>query len=85
MVTTRDFISKVKASLSSSEKIIDSNQNNINFFEYYIPLAYYFLEVENNKEKARKYLNLFQSKKINILQFAILQREYYTRIVDQLQ
>ena len=40
------------------------NKNNPRYFEFFIPTAYYYTELYNNKDKAREYIELFESKKI---------------------
>ena len=80
-----DFKEKAITALSEAEEIINLNTMNPRYFEFFIPLSYYYLELLDNKEKANKYLTLFNNTKLDINQFAKWFRNYYDSIINMLK
>jgi hypothetical protein len=80
-----DFEQKAMQALIEAEPIILENKNNPRYFEFFIPTAYYYTELYNNKDKAREYIELFESKKITVEQYAQWQRFYYDLVLKALK
>lgn len=80
-----DFKEKAIMALSEAEEIINLNTMNSRYFEFFILLSYYYLELLDNKEKANKYLTLFNKTKLDINQFAKWFRNYYDFIIKILK
>lgn len=79
-----DFEQKAMQALIEAEPIILENKNNPRYFEFFIPTAYYYTELYNNKDKAREYVKLFESKKIAVEQYAQWQRFYYDSVLKKI-
>ncbi|MGB3752114.1 MAG: hypothetical protein WA945_11165, partial [Arcobacteraceae bacterium] len=80
-----DFKTKAIQALKEAEIYILNNKQNPRYFEYFIPMGYYYLELLDDKSKANEYLDLFQDKKISIEQYAQWQRFYYDSILKAFQ
>jgi len=76
-----DFQDIAKESLINCENLMQKNLGNYRFIEYLIPLGYYYSVMDADYIKASEYLKLFQSKKINIMQYANWQRLYYDKLI----
>lgn len=79
-----DFKSKAIKAIKESETMILENKTNPRYFEFFIPTGYYHLELFNNQDKAKEYLELFGDKKISIEQYAKTHRFYYESILKAL-
>lgn len=79
-----DFKTKAIDALQEAETIILKNKTNPRYFEFFISTGYYYLELFDDKNKAKEYLELFGEKKISIEQYAQWQRFYYESIVKAL-
>ena len=80
-----DFEQKAIQALKDAEQIILENKNNPRYFEFFIPTAYYYTELFKNKDKAREYVELFESKRISVEQYAQWQRFYYDSVLKALK
>lgn len=80
-----DFKQKAMQALKETEPIILENKNNPRYFEFFIPTAYYYLTLYENKDKSKEYLKLFESKRISIEQYAQWQRFYYDSVLKALE
>lgn len=77
-----DFHTVANESLINCESLMQKNLDNIRFIEYLIPLGYYYSVMDSSQLKASEYLKLFQSKKINIIQYAHWQRFHYDKLLE---
>lgn len=80
-----DFKLLAVKALQEVETLILENKTNPKYFEFFIPTGYYYLELFDDKNKAKEYLKLFGEKKISIEQYAQWQRNYYNSILRALQ
>lgn len=80
-----DFEQKAIQALKDAEADILENKNNPRYFEFFIPTAYYYIELFKNKDKAREYVELFESKLISVEQYAQWQRFYYDSVLKALK
>ena len=80
-----DFEQKAIQALKDAEPDIKKKKNNPRYFEFFIPTAYYYIELFKNKDKAREYVELFESKRISVEQYAQWQRFYYDSVLKALK
>ena len=71
--------------MKTAEADILENKNNPRYFEFFIPTAFYYIELFKNKDKAREYVELFESKRISVEQYAQWQRFYYDSVLKALK
>ncbi len=72
-----DFQTIAIEALEKANTKIEENQDNYQFIEFLIPLAFYFKHIGKNIQKAHTYLQFFENKNIAIIQYSYWIQMYY--------
>ena len=80
-----DFRDFAEESIDNAVNIVKSNKNNPLFYEYFLPTSYYLKKIRNDDKQAKKFLELFEEKKISPHHYALWLKQYYFDLKEVLK